>query len=58
MLDDLGGWRHLYVAGRMHKPVVTLTQHQGVAQRQEANVRAATATALLLLPRQFNLDVG
>ncbi|KAL6759699.1 mitochondrial matrix Mmp37-domain-containing protein [Haematococcus lacustris] len=52
--DDLLTWRYLYVAGRLHKPVVHLVgRSQALAMAQAANLRAAAATALLLLPPSF-----
>ncbi len=47
-VDDLLTWRHLYVAGRLHKPVCTLVAQQQVLQANQASLQAALATALLL----------
>ena len=58
LLDDLRTWRHLYMAGRLQKPVVTLVSHVKELQAaQEANLQGATAAALLLLPRRFSTQV-
>lgn len=52
---DLTGWTSLYAAGRLHKPVVTLTPPpRGLAAALSANVAAATAAAVLLLPPAFS----
>ncbi|KAL4434161.1 hypothetical protein ABPG75_000602 [Micractinium tetrahymenae] len=51
---DLLHWTTLYCAGRLHKPVATLTCHPGVAAAQEANLRSALRAALLLLPPRFD----
>ena len=49
----------MYVAGRMHKPVATLTADARIATAADANLRAALACALLLLPvRCLALCVG
>ncbi|GAB0489152.1 hypothetical protein MMPV_000368 [Pyropia vietnamensis] len=52
---DLTGWTSLYAAGRLHKPVVTLTPPpRGLAAALGANVAAAAAAAVLLLPSAFS----
>lgn len=51
LLDDLKDWSCLYLAGRMHKPTVTvLERSNGAVQevQERWNLRAALATALLL----------
>mmetsp|Transcript_32001 Transcript_32001/g.83333 ORF Transcript_32001/g.83333 Transcript_32001/m.83333 type:complete len:453 (-) Transcript_32001:97-1455(-) len=54
LLDDLHTWRHLYVAGRLQKPVLTLVSRKTeVEAAQAANQHAAAAAALLLLPPRF-----
>ena len=58
MVDDLCSWRHLYIAGRMHKPVVTVKEDARVSEAQQGNVRSAAAAALLLLPQAFSTEVG
>lgn len=51
---DLRTWRTLYVAGRLHKPVVTLLDGgAGVAGLIERNLRSAVHAALLQLPAAF-----
>jgi mitochondrial translocator assembly and maintenance protein 41 len=54
LLDDLLHWRHLYVAGRLHKPVRLLacTQPAILAAARE-NLRHALRAALLMLPARF-----
>lgn len=50
-MQDLQHWSHLYVAGRLHKPVTLLaSQHEAEAAYHQ-NLRAALSTALLLLPQ-------
>jgi mitochondrial translocator assembly and maintenance protein 41 len=59
LLDDLKMWKYLYLAGRMHKPLVPiiLTQKEEndhdefmmIAQAQQDNLMAALSTSLLLL---------
>lgn len=53
-LDDLYHWRHLYVAGRLHKPVLSLTPASGtILAALAANRSQALRTALLTLPACF-----
>lgn len=54
LLDDLQSWRHLYVAGRAHKPVRVLHEHAGLKAALDANVDHATAAALLTLEPRFS----
>lgn len=49
-------WSHLYVAGRMQKPVTPLSDLEPgapLARAQRANLHGALAAALLLLPERF-----
>lgn len=53
LLDDLQEWKYLYLAGRLHKPTVTLPfdSHEGSKIHkalQEQNLPGAVAAALLL----------
>lgn len=48
--QDLSQWKTLYLAGRLHKPVVTVKTNIEVEQMQKANLLSAMSTALLLLP--------
>lgn len=55
MCDDLVNWRHMFVAGRMQKPVVALgAPDPRVTAAQSINARSALAAALLLLPEEFS----
>lgn len=55
--QDLHHWSHLYVGGRMHKPVAALTAHTAAEAAQQHNLRAALTTALLLSPKDSTLKV-
>jgi hypothetical protein len=50
-MQDLQHWSHLYVAGRLHKPVALLASQQEAEAAYHQNLRAALSTALLLLPK-------
>lgn len=50
-LQDLQHWSHLYVAGRLHKPVAVLASTPEADAAYQHNLRAALSTALLLLPK-------
>ncbi|GJP36379.1 hypothetical protein CLOM_g20891 [Closterium sp. NIES-68] len=50
---DLTSWQHLYISGRLHKPVEILIPHDTILSLQSHNLRAAAAAALLLLPHTF-----
>ena len=53
--DDLLGWRHLYAAGRAHKPIQVLRENSpGLTDALESNVSSAAAAALLTLPESFS----
>lgn len=56
--QDLQHWSHLYVGGRLHKPVAPLTQHAAAQAAVDANRTSALATVLLLSPRGSSLKVG
>ena len=58
MCDDLVNWRHMFVAGRMQKPVVALggAIDPRVTAAQSINARSALAAALLLLPEEFSRE--
>jgi translocator assembly and maintenance protein 41 len=55
LAEDLLEWRHLYAAGRLHKPVLELAggARAPLAAARAANARAALRAALLLLPARF-----
>lgn len=57
MKNDLNTWKHLYVAGRAHKPIRVLgsmARHRskGLKEALDANIQSAAAAALLLLPNE------
>jgi mitochondrial translocator assembly and maintenance protein 41 len=52
-LQDLLEWNSLYLAGRMHKPIKTLTSCQCFEAAAIQNCKSAVAAALLMLPEQF-----
>jgi mitochondrial translocator assembly and maintenance protein 41 len=62
LLDDLLHWRHLYAAGRLHKPTAqqyfgARSVHSSQVELRSAllsNRRAALATALLCQPARFD----
>jgi hypothetical protein len=54
--EELTGWRQMFLAGRMHKPVLTLCHSPQVEAAQAANLRSALSTALLLLPSRFSSE--
>jgi translocator assembly and maintenance protein 41 len=51
LLQDLHHWSHLYVAGRLHKPVAALVTQPAADAAVLANLHAALSTALLLQPQ-------
>lgn len=52
--DDLYHWPHLYIAGRLHKPVETLIEPNAELKDDIAkNLENALHTALLQLPEEF-----
>lgn len=52
--DDLYHWSHLYVAGRLHKPVETLIEPTAELKNDMAkNFESALHAALLQLPERF-----
>ena len=55
---DLRHWDSLYLSGRMHKPIRTLSPAPppGLADAMRANLSAASAAALLSLPPRFRED--
>jgi len=52
-VDDLRRWKYLFIAGRMHKPHVTMVASEAVRAAQVANVEFASRAALLTLPETF-----
>jgi len=56
LVDDLRNWSHLYLAGRLHKPVLRLREDAEIDDAAAANVAHAARAALLLLPPRFRED--
>ncbi|XP_017057505.1 phosphatidate cytidylyltransferase, mitochondrial [Drosophila ficusphila] len=56
LLQDLQDWRHLYLAGRLHKPVTNLvnpSDNPPLKAALDRNLLSALQVALLLLPEKF-----
>uniref|UniRef100_A0A1A9W6H7 Phosphatidate cytidylyltransferase, mitochondrial n=1 Tax=Glossina brevipalpis TaxID=37001 RepID=A0A1A9W6H7_9MUSC len=56
LLQDLSEWKYLYIAGRLHKPVVDIVPTEGDQLLTESlanNLRTAFQISLLLLPEKF-----
>lgn len=53
--DDLYHWNHLYIAGRLHKPVDTLVEptNPELKEHLTKNFENALHAALLMLPEEF-----
>jgi len=51
--QDLQSWYTLYIAGRLHKPVLML-RDEGLSDLVMHNLRSAVHAALLQLPEQFS----
>lgn len=60
LIDDLTSWKHLFIAGRMHKPILELnvdalaTTKNEIYQARRTNLKAALAAALVILPQNFS----
>ncbi|CAG8486769.1 16794_t:CDS:2 [Acaulospora morrowiae] len=50
---DLLHWENLYMAGRMHKPIIILRDDARIRLAQQVNLTSSLKTALLLLPKNF-----
>ena len=57
LLRDLSSWDSLLLAGRLHKPVLHVVTDSAVIKAVDANLQAALATSLLLLPEAFTTQV-
>ena len=53
---DLREWSTMFVAGRMHKPTLTVKTTKTLSELQRDNVRYALNASLLLMPSEFKLD--
>ncbi|KAI3660808.1 hypothetical protein MP638_001857 [Amoeboaphelidium occidentale] len=53
LIRDLRNWDTLYLAGRMHKPIIVLQDDNDVAEAQGVNLRNALKVSLSLLPQKF-----
>ena len=52
LFQDLTGWEHLYLAGRLHKPTLPIiSPPDSFLQAQHFNLQAAVAASLLLLSK-------
>lgn len=54
LIKDLEEWTHLYVAGRLHKPVTILKSDGKINKSIRKNLESALNVALLLLPEHFS----
>lgn len=53
LLSDLLNWDTLYIAGRLHKPVLLVKSTPEIDEAIEVNRRHAVRAALLLMPKIF-----
>lgn len=53
LLSDLFNWDTLYIAGRLHKPVLLVKSTPEIDEAIEVNRRHAVRAALLLMPKIF-----
>ncbi|KAI3921389.1 hypothetical protein MKW98_013323 [Papaver atlanticum] len=54
LVQDLLNWESFYLSGRLQKPVHILADNIDIENLNLNNLRAATSTALLLLPSEFS----
>jgi len=58
LVDDLLHWTHLYLAGRLHKPVLTVHEPNVILQHAlDVNHRAAVAVTALLLANNVRVPI-
>lgn len=55
-LADLLEWRNLYLAGRLHKPILTLAGQEKFVGERDVNFRHAANVATLLSPRTTSIE--
>ncbi|KAK9152579.1 hypothetical protein Sjap_000059 [Stephania japonica] len=53
LVQDILNWDHLYLSGRLQKPVHIISDNLDVENVNSVNLRAAVSAALLLLPSEF-----
>ncbi|XP_038711880.1 phosphatidate cytidylyltransferase, mitochondrial isoform X2 [Tripterygium wilfordii] len=53
LIRDVLTWDRFYLSGRLQKPVQILVDNLEIAEVNSVNLKAAVASALLLLPSQF-----
>ncbi|KAJ2557075.1 Mitochondrial translocator assembly and maintenance protein 41 [Coemansia sp. RSA 1933] len=54
--SDLLNWDSLYLAGRMHKPTLTLRRDPLMRISKQVNLTHAVRAALLMLPKNFGVE--
>jgi mitochondrial translocator assembly and maintenance protein 41 len=54
LVEDLTEWRHMYLAGRLHKPVITLQADEEIEAAVQVNLDRALDASRLLLPAEFS----
>ena len=57
LIRDLWTWDNLFIAGRLQKPVLIMVEDSIFDGALRANLDAAFAAALLLLPAHFSSQV-
>ncbi|PWY87108.1 mitochondrial matrix Mmp37 [Aspergillus sclerotioniger CBS 115572] len=53
LIHDLLHWESMYLAGRFHKPILVIKDHEGVEEARKRNLESAVKVALLILPGTF-----
>ncbi|MCF7862043.1 phosphatidate cytidylyltransferase [Candidatus Woesearchaeota archaeon] len=56
LVSDLTDWNSIYVAGRLHKPVLTIRTTPTIDKAIEKNRLSAINVALMMLPQDFSED--
>ena len=57
LIRDLWTWDSMFMAGRLHKPVLYLAEDALINEAMSANLDSALAAALLFLPARFTSQV-